>query len=101
RVKTLQIQKPATPRQHPDDLDINLSLEALILDSAPLDKEERDLLARKQLLPPDVPALPRLARQSSQYASIAGRNVFLGPPPRPRRRSGARAGRRRSRSSNW
>jgi hypothetical protein len=84
RVKTMQVQKPATPRQHPDDLDVNLSLEAVILDAATLDKEEKDLLARKQLLPENVEPLPRLARPSAQYASIAGRNIFLGPPPKQR-----------------
>lgn len=59
------------------DLDVNATVEAIILDKAE---------ARKTLHPEKEPEkiadfLPRLAKPDRQYASIAGKNIFFGPPP--------------------
>jgi hypothetical protein len=55
------------------DLDVNMTVEALVLDNA---EQRKTLLPDK---PADVP--PLLARDDKQYAMIAGKNIFFGPPP--------------------
>jgi hypothetical protein len=59
---------PATPST---DLDINMTVEALVLDNA----EKRTTLLPEK--PVDVP--PLLTRTDAQYAMIAGKNIFYGP----------------------
>ena len=56
------------------DLDVTLTIEALVLDNAE---------QRKTLLPDKMPELPPLlARTNDQYAMIAGKNMFFGMAPR-------------------
>ena len=76
RIRTLKIDRPVTTtaQQGKTDLNITLSIEALIVDGA----EKRDTL-----LPAGVTVPKRLARTDEQYASIAGRDIFYGPPPPP------------------
>lgn len=76
QVRNLSIQRPLTPdRNRANDLDVNLTIEALVLDTAE---------PRKTLVPEKTPDLaPLLARADEQYATIAGKNVFFGPPPPP------------------
>lgn len=73
RIRTLSLVRPvtATTRQRTNELDINISIEALIVDGAE---------KRETLLPKDT-TIKRLARESAQYASIAGKDIFFGPPP--------------------
>jgi hypothetical protein len=75
RIKTLSIVRPltSTQPQRANDLDITISIEALIVDGAE---------KRTTLLPKDGFEKPKqLARTSSQYATIAGHNIFFGPAP--------------------
>jgi hypothetical protein len=105
QVKSMTVQRPLTntgTQQRPNDLDINLTIEALVLSGA----ENRgqllpgadpkpvviDVLAILQngsaglaLVPgavgPTGPIGPGLlAVPPRQYASIAGKNIFFGPP---------------------
>jgi hypothetical protein len=55
------------------DVTANMTIEALVLDTA---EQRKTLLPDK---PVDVPS--PLARDDKQYAMIAGKNVFFGPPP--------------------
>lgn len=55
-----------------NELVFNATVEALVIDGAE---------KRTTLLPKDVKPLERLARTKEQYVSIAGRNIFYGPPP--------------------
>jgi hypothetical protein len=55
------------------DLDITMTVEALVLDTAEV---------RKTLLPEKPVDLPPLLAAGREYKSIAGKNVFFGPPPR-------------------
>lgn len=55
-----------------NNLVFSATVEALVLDGAE---------KRTTLLPKDVKSPERLARKKDQYVSIAGRNVFFGPPP--------------------
>jgi len=75
QIKTLTVQKPlTTTRAGSNDLDITMTIEALVLDQAP---------KRETLLPPStVKAPPVLAVPERKYASIAGKNIFFGPPMR-------------------
>jgi hypothetical protein len=76
RIRTLKIDRPITvtnPQfQGQNFLEYALTIEALIVDGA------QD---RKTLLPEGVKLPPRNARTTSQYASIAGKDIFYGPPP--------------------
>jgi hypothetical protein len=79
QIRNMTIQKPvrietttpggnATPNA---DLDITLTIEALVLDNAE---------PRKTLLPEKLVELPPvLARTNDQYAMIAGKDMFFGP----------------------
>jgi hypothetical protein len=70
-------QQQVTPST---DLDVTLTIEALVLDTAE---------QRKTLLPDKTPDLPPLlARTDAQYAMIAGKNMFFGPSPVSRVRTG-------------
>src|SRR5262249_24765036 len=73
RIRNLRITRPLTvaPGQMQLELDFTVTVEALIVDGA----EKRDTL-----LPKGVTVPPRSVRTSSQYASIAGRDIFFGPP---------------------
>lgn len=73
RIKILKIQRPSTggPDQQKDELRLDLTVEALVLDEA-----ER----RKTLLPADSVRREVLAKASRNYAAIAAKNLFLGPP---------------------
>jgi hypothetical protein len=70
RIRTLTINKASTARA--GVLDVTMLIEALIVDGAE---------KRETLLPAGVEPLPRLARAKDVYATIAGRNIFFGPPP--------------------
>jgi hypothetical protein len=104
RIKTLVIQRPqtSTSSQRQYDLDINLSIEALIVHGAmPIDRAlvAADLVAGLAHGPtglgvllasagPRGPAGPGLLADPPhdlprQYASIADKNIFFGPPPPP------------------
>jgi hypothetical protein len=74
QIKTMIIQKPlTTTRAGSTDLDVTMTIEAIVLDQAE---------NRKTLLPDStVKAPPILAVPARQYASIAGKNIFFGPPP--------------------
>ncbi|HEX4591631.1 MAG TPA: hypothetical protein VH120_16965 [Gemmataceae bacterium] len=79
QIRNMTIQKPirietttpggaATPNS---DLDITLTIEALVLDNAE---------ARKTLFPDKLVEVPPvLARTNDQYAMIAGKDMFFGP----------------------
>src|SRR5438270_7449278 len=70
QIKTLTVQKPlTTTRTGSTELDISMTIEALVLDQAP----------KRETLLPDatVKAPPVLARAPGQYASIAGKNIFF------------------------
>lgn len=88
RIKTISIVRQATTgqggtpalpgmpgrEQRQNDLVLTASIEALVLDGA----EKRDKLVPDGVKPPE-----RLAHTKEQYVSIAGRNIFYGPPPPP------------------
>jgi hypothetical protein len=104
RIKTLSIQRPVTTSatQRPNELDINLTIEALIVGGVesrpyllPLDRRVLALETAAALrhgpgglgwllaaAQPSGPLGPRvLAEPARQYASIADKNIFYGPPP--------------------
>jgi hypothetical protein len=63
---------PGAPAPTPStDLDVNMTIEALVLDTA----EKRTTLFPEK--PVDMP--PLLSRTDAQYAMIAGKNMFFGP----------------------
>jgi hypothetical protein len=74
QIRNLSIQRPVDSARNANtgDLDINMTIEALVLDTAEV---------RKTLVPDKPPELPPLLTPGRQYASIAGKNVFFGPPP--------------------
>jgi hypothetical protein len=63
----------AAPNTPSTDLDVNMTIEALVLDNA----EKRTTLLPEK--PVDVP--PPLSRTDAQYAMIAGKNMFFGLAP--------------------
>ena len=84
QIRNMTVQKPvgseirtAAPGGSPGnstpstDLDVTLTIEALVLDNA---EQRKTLLPDKAV---DVPSV--LARSESQYAMIAGKNLFYGP----------------------
>ncbi len=72
QIKSITVQRLATSRQ--DELQVNMQIEALILDTAP---------DRKELLPSEeVPPLKRLAA-NRDYIALTSKDVFFGPPPPP------------------
>jgi hypothetical protein len=78
QIRSLSITVPAgadaNARRGQNELDIAMTIEALILDNAE---------NRKTLLPEKPPQLPPvLAATDRQYASIAGKNIFYGTPTR-------------------
>lgn len=105
RIKSFSIQRPLTtgPNQRPGDLDINLTVEALVVSGAPnrtylLPNIDRRLLVADLLtgmrrgpiglalvpwaVGPTGPLGPNnLAGGKRRYAAIAGKNIFHGPPP--------------------
>ena len=104
QVKKLSIQKPrtASANQRPNDLDIRITIEALALEDADnrpyLPPVDPKLLVAEAVttlrhgpmglaLAADTagPAGPlggrHLAIPARQYASIAGKDIFFGPPP--------------------
>jgi hypothetical protein len=104
RIKTLSVQRPLTlaPGSQPGDLDINLTIEALLVTGA----EKRNTLMpgvdKKVLVVDTVTAMRQgpagvalvgwvvgptgpfgpgsLARAAGQYDLIAQKNIFIGPP---------------------
>jgi hypothetical protein len=77
QIRNLTIQLPAgadsNARRGQNDLDMTVTLEALVLDNAE---------PRKTLTPEKPVALPSvLAAPERQYASIAGKNIFYGSAP--------------------
>lgn len=75
KIRNLTIQTPvggASRGAATTDLDVTMTIEALVLDTA---EQRKTLLPDK---PVDVP--PVLARTPEQYAMIAGKNIFFGPP---------------------
>jgi hypothetical protein len=78
QIRNLTIQKPIGGESRGNapasiDLDVNMTVEALVLDNA---EQRKTLLPEK---PVDVPTV--LARDDKAYAMIAGKNIFFGPPP--------------------
>jgi hypothetical protein len=73
RIKMLKVMRPATggPDQDKNELRVDLTVEALVLDGAE---------HRKTLLPDENVRREVLAKESRSYASIAAKNIFLGPP---------------------
>lgn len=70
QVRNLSLQRTASSRNN--ELDVIMTVEALALNNAE---------ARKTLLPESPPALPpTLAVPERKYASIAGKDIFFGPP---------------------
>jgi hypothetical protein len=80
RIRSLTISKPETLTREsmPGELNVVMSIEALIVDGA----ENRKTLFSESLSDSEKPR--RLARESSQYVAIAGNNIFYGPPPKER-----------------
>jgi hypothetical protein len=77
-IRNLTIQKPLGGESRgggtaPTDVEVNLTVEALVLDTA---EQRKTLLPEK---PVELP--PALARTDKDYAMIAGKNMFFGPPP--------------------
>jgi hypothetical protein len=106
RIKTMTVQRPmtTTASQRPGELDINLTIEALIVSGAnsrpyliPLDRRALAVEAVSALrqgpaglgwllaaAEPTGPLGPRvLAEPARQYASLGDKNIFYGPPPPP------------------
>jgi hypothetical protein len=106
QIKTFSVQRPATTRtgQKPRDLDISMTIEALIVNGAEsrtgLQAMDRRLVlaafdvlgARSRgvgglataavLASPTGPMGPgNLAQPPRDYLALAARNIFLGPPP--------------------
>jgi hypothetical protein len=77
QIKNLTIQLPvgadSSARRGQNDLDVTMTLEALVLDNA----EQRKTLQPENA--EDTP--PTLADSERTYASIAGKNIFYGSPP--------------------
>lgn len=78
QIRNLTIQKPIGGESRGNtagsiDLDVNMTVEALVLDNA---EQRKTLLPEKS-----VDAPPLLARDDKAYAMIAGKNLFFGPPP--------------------
>lgn len=71
---TVPVGSDSNARRGQNDLDITMTLEALILDNA---EQRKTLMPEK---PVDLP--PVLARPERQYASIAGKNIFYGSQQR-------------------
>lgn len=74
QIRNLSVQRPVSQdRGRGNELDINLTVEALVLDVAE---------PRKTLLPEKTPDFPDLlAGGERKYAAIAGRDIFYGPAP--------------------
>src|SRR5260370_20065 len=103
QVKKLSIVRPLTPGQQPTDLDITITVEALILDGAEKRPDllpgispklwELDVIAGLRGAPTAVTLLPwmcgptgpfgprTLARQNTDYAPVGDTNHFLRPTP--------------------
>ncbi len=75
RIKTLNVQRPTTRTndQIPEELEIAMTIEALILDGVKAGKT----FPPKGIKDDQLPSKP--ARSDSQYAMIPGRNIFYGP----------------------
>lgn len=65
--------RPDGGRRSAGELDVTMTIEALVLDNA----EKRTTLQPEK--PAELPSL--LAQPARQYASIAGKDIFFGPPP--------------------
>jgi hypothetical protein len=74
QIHNIAVQRPLSGGQgaRATDLDINLTVEALVLDNAE---------PRKTLLPEKPPEVKLLASEPRKYGAIAGRDVFFGPAP--------------------
>jgi len=95
QVKKLSAQRPLTtgPQQLPTDLDVNMTVEAIIITGAEERPNLLPTISRKQLLldvvtalrggPTGLALIPfgpgTLARTSEQYAVIGEKNIFFGP----------------------
>jgi hypothetical protein len=74
QIRNFTLQRPITAdRNRPNELDINMTIEALVLDVAQ---------QRKTLHPEKEPEIPMmLAGGERTYGMIAGKDMFFGPPP--------------------
>jgi hypothetical protein len=77
QIKNLTVTRPINPdRARPNELDIKVQIEALVLDTAE---------QRKTLEPATPVDLPPVLAPGREYARIAGKDIFFGPaPPSPR-----------------
>jgi hypothetical protein len=74
QIRNFNLQRPVTPdRNRANELDVNMTIEALVLDVA----EHRKTLGPEK--EPDLP--PMLAGGERSYGMIAGKDMFFGPPP--------------------
>jgi hypothetical protein len=80
QIRKLTVQRPMTAESRTGastDLEINMIVEALVLDTAE---------TRKTLVPEKVEGLQTVlagaADEERKYPAIAGKNLFFGPPPR-------------------
>jgi hypothetical protein len=77
QIKNLTVTRPINPdRARPNELDIKVQIEALVLDTA----------EQRMNLEPATPVdLPPVLAPGREYARIAGKDIFFGPaPPSPK-----------------
>lgn len=75
QIRNLTLRRPIQSggANRSNELDVTMTVEALVLDNAE---------ARKTLLPEKTPELPPLlAAEERNYAAIPGKDIFFGPPP--------------------
>jgi len=74
QIRNFTLQRPITAdRNRPNEIDVNMTIEALVLDVA---QQRKSLHPEKE---PDMPAM--LAGGERTYGMIAGKDIFFGPPP--------------------
>jgi len=74
QIRNFNLQRPVTPdRNRANELDVNMTIEALVLDVA----EHRKTLQPEN--EPDIPSV--LAAGDRTYGMIAGKDMFFGPAP--------------------
>jgi hypothetical protein len=74
QIKNMTVMRPLNPTTgaKPNELDVKMTIEALVLEGAE---------QRKTLEPTTPVTLPPVLAQDRDYASIAGKDLFYGPAP--------------------